>query len=181
MLSSPPNTLDELEAISQYNSCLRELLDKHAPVKKRRLRSANHKGWYTDLLHSQRQHKRALQRKYNKSKDPDDLTALLLERDNLKKCIVKAKSDFYQNKISEVEHDKSALVKCVKNLLHQQTTQKLPDNQSPKEFCDSLNNFFITKIDNIRKDFADTPECLKQAIVSSILKKPNLENIPKNY
>ena len=170
----------------------------------------------------------------------------------MKKCIVKAKSDFYQNKISEVEHDKSALFKCVKHLLHQQTTQKLPDNQSPKEFCDSLNNFFITEIDNIRKDFADTPECqdydncsvdniltqftplsldkianlvknsssktcdldplptkilkqcpellpviqtiingslrearvpacLKQAIVSPILKKPNLENIPNNY
>ena len=81
MLSSPLNTLDEL--VSQYNSCLRELLDQHAPVTKRKLRSANHKGWYIDALHSRRQYKRALQQKYNKLKDPDGLTAFLLERDNL--------------------------------------------------------------------------------------------------
>ena len=31
--------------------------------------------------------------------------------------------------------------------------------QQTAEHCKSLNNFFITKIDNICKDFTDTPEC----------------------
>ena len=147
VVTSPASSLED--STNQYNCDLSNILDKHAPTKSRKLRHRTNNGWYNETIHGQKQRKRALQRKYQQSRDPKDLSELIRERDSLKTNIASTKTEFYKSKIHEVEHDKSALFKQVNMLLHKNTNQALPDKQSPKEFCDNHNSFFVSKIDKI--------------------------------
>ena len=44
----PPNTLDEL--VECYNNTLRSVLDKHAPVRARHLKSQTRTPWFNDEI-----------------------------------------------------------------------------------------------------------------------------------
>ena len=57
----PPNTLDEL--VECYNNTLRSVLDKHAPVRARHLKSQSRPPWFNDEIVKARRERRGAERK----------------------------------------------------------------------------------------------------------------------
>ena len=65
--------------------------------------------------------------------------------------INQAKSEYYENQISQCK-DQKAIFKVVESLLHQKGNVKLPSHACQKELAHRFNDFFIAKISKIRKD-----------------------------
>ena len=68
----PPNTLDEL--VECYNNTLRSVLDKHAPVRARHLKSQSRPPWFNDEIVKARRERRRAERKWRASWLNSDLT-----------------------------------------------------------------------------------------------------------
>ena len=65
--------------------------------------------------------------------------------------INQAKSEYYENQISQCK-DQKAIFKVVDSLLHHKGNVKLPSHACQKELAHRFNDFFIAKISKIRKD-----------------------------
>ena len=141
--------------VYQYDTCLTEILDKHAP-KKTFTAKEKKQPWYTKEIHSKRREKRYLQRQFKKDRSDKNLSNLIQCRNELKDLINNTKISYNSRIISEVSHDKSALFKKVKTLLHKNDALQLPSSVTASEFSNDLNNFFVEKIEKIRNEFSDT-------------------------
>ncbi len=154
LITHPSDDLDRL--VDQYNTCLSEILDKHAP-KRSFIVKEKKQPWYSDEIHSKRKEKRCLQRKFRKDRSDVNLNNMLKCRNDLKELIYKTKIEHNSRIIAEASHDQSTLFKKVNSLLHKNQSLQLPNEVSASEFSDKLNNFFVDKIDKIRSEFPDTP------------------------
>ena len=77
-------------------------------------------------------------------------------------------------------------LKKVNSFLHKHPAMPLPNSTSPSEFTETLHDFFIGKIDNIRKEFSDTEVgCFDfdEAVISTTLSRFRLldTNEVKSY
>ena len=61
----PPNTLEEL--VECYNNTLRSVLDKHAQVRARHLKSQTRPPWFNDEIMRARRERRSAERKWQAS------------------------------------------------------------------------------------------------------------------
>lgn len=157
LITNPSSDLNGL--VDQYNDCLAELLDKYAPRTERRVRLVNRQQWYTNEIHKAKQQKRALARKYRKSRTQRDFNRLINQRDNLKTLISTAKCKYISNTIEAVKHNQKVLYQKFNSILHRTKENPMPETKTQSEVCNSLGNYFITKIDDIRSSFVDSEEC----------------------
>ena len=143
LISNPETELTDL--VNQYNTCLKSLLDKHAPLTRRSIK-AKRNPWYTSDIHTLRTKKRMQQRRWKKSQLDSDLKHLKQIRDDLKTLISKTKIAYYRNRIQESSHNQGALFRTVKSLLHYQKDTPFFDKPA-LTFGNELNDYFISKIE----------------------------------
>ena len=73
------------------------------------------------------------------------------QRDHVTKLIHKAKSAYFTTKCEECGNDQKALFRFLNQLLHKNDTCPLPDYTSLIDLLQSFSDFFLSKIENIRK------------------------------
>ena len=66
LIQNPADDLDEL--VANYNSVLRELFDKHAPMSEREVVLRPHSKWFNKQIQKAKQERRQAERKFQKSK-----------------------------------------------------------------------------------------------------------------
>ena len=76
----PSNNLDVL--VCQYNHCLSNILDKHAPELTRNIRRKPKQPWNSDLIRDERKKLGYLERKWRKTKSTEDWDAFKAQRNN---------------------------------------------------------------------------------------------------
>ena len=142
-LESSHNT-DLNDLVKQYNTGLKSILDKHAPLTRCAIKAKRNK-WYTSDIHKLRTEKRKQQRKWKKTQSITDLESLTKTRDKLKALITETKISYYRNLIQKSSHNQGALFKTVNTLLHKTDTNPFPDKPH-SSFSNELNDFFISQI-----------------------------------
>ena len=142
LVCNPADDIDDL--VSQYNMCLKSLMDIHAPIKTVKVKDKRNP-LYSSEIHSMRQRKRALQRKYHKSRSEHDLKSLIQCRDELKELIKTAKIEHFSKVINENQRDQSKLFRVVKSMLHNKPDMQIPTETTQSDFSNKLNDFFISK------------------------------------
>ena len=152
LVTNPADDLDVL--VSQYNTCLKSILDIHAPIETITLKPKKNP-WYSQEIHILRQNKRAFQRKFKKTRADSDLHNLIQCRDDLKSLIRSTKVNYFSKLINDAQFDQGNLFRRVKSMLNKKNSVPIPENTSETEFCNELNEFFITKIEAIRAEFND--------------------------
>ena len=76
----------------------------------------------------------------------------LTKRDEYVKCVSTAKRTYYMAKIEQCGSDQKRLFAVLNELVHKKENSKLPEHLSESNLVETINNFFIDKIKNIRKD-----------------------------
>ncbi len=155
IVCNPPEELHEL--VDSYNTCLRGLLDKHAPVTTKDIPVKDRQPWYSDDIKTAKQYRRKLERKYLKTDLAIDEELLKLQRNKVNILINKTRSEFFSNKISECGSDHKSLFNVVKGLFHSNSEHKFPECSSLDVLSEQFSQFFIGKIQKIRDKLDSMP------------------------
>ena len=141
--------LDSL--VSDYNSKLTTLLDKHAPVRSKVIRMRTKVEWYTDKIREAKRKRRQLERLWRKSKLTVHHQMYSEQRNHVNRLITSAKAEYYTGKVQECENDTKRIFKVISSLLGKEQSQSLPEHDSLAKLTESFNEFFIQKISLIRE------------------------------
>lgn len=150
LCKNPASDVESL--VKQYNTCLAEILEKHAPLETK-VKREKRQPWYTNEIHAMRQNRKRVQRRFKKNDTAENLQEVIRLRDDLDALIERTKTAYNSKMIDDVKHDQGKLFKRVNTLLKRKHDFNIPDNLSPNEFGDVLNDFFVSKIETIRSEF----------------------------
>jgi hypothetical protein len=142
------NDVDELAGT--YNSVLGEILDKHAPLKKKVVTIHPTAPWYKEDIMNAKKERRHAEKKWRETGLCVHREIYCEARDKVTALIVKSKEEYYKDRINSSDDSQKALYACVKELLGSSKTSRLPSCESEQELSDRLATFFVEKIIKIR-------------------------------
>ena len=90
----PSKTLDEL--VEYYNSTLRSVLDKHAPVQARHLKSRSRPPWFKDEIVKARRERWRTERKWRASRLSSDLAVFQAKRNFALHVVNESRRAYYK-------------------------------------------------------------------------------------
>lgn len=140
------------EYVSNYNSTLTNLLDSHAPIISKTIQLRPNAPYYTQEIREEKQVRRKLERKWQKSKLTVDKDIYKQQCKVVNNMLNKSRTEYYSQKITENSKDQKALYKIANSLFQKETTVPLPTHTSVKDLSEEFANFFSEKISKIRRN-----------------------------
>ena len=151
--NNEPST-DMKVAVSVYDSLMRSITDKYAPVKTKLIKIVPSAPWFDAEYLRLRKLRRKAEKKYRKS-------GLFIDREefiNLRKqstdLALKKKQEYYSRKINQCNGNRRSLYTCLNELLDTKQESVLPSHNSNTELANRFQNYFTQKICEIRKAFS---------------------------
>ena len=124
-------------------------LDRHAPLRARRVTDRPSAPWMTAEIKSLKSEKRRAERRWRKSGLPDHKLLFKTLVSKLNFLICKSKKLYYESKIIAATTSKQ-LFTFVSDMYGKGNVTVLPSNIPLSELPEKFNNFFISKISKIR-------------------------------
>ena len=157
---------DFQELVERYDTTLKTILNKHAPLKTKYVSIRPRAPWLTHEVKELKQQRRKRERQWRRNKSEETRIAFQESRNKCRAAINAAKNRFYSEKIYECEKDQKKLFHLVKSLLKPQPSPSLYCDLTP----DGFGNFFVAKIDKIRQDLdsIDLPQVALPSTTSDI-------------
>jgi hypothetical protein len=153
IITEMANTLEEL--LAQYQDGLSSLLEKHAPLIKRRFTIRPENPWASSEIFEMRRRVRKQERRWRRTRLEIDKQLLQNYLSELKRGISNAKANFLEKKITESgEH--ASLIKIVDSFLEKKSGLVLPKHKSLPVLLEDFGKFFVTKIKDLLCTLPDT-------------------------
>jgi DNA-directed RNA polymerase subunit F len=143
----PSKSLEGL--VCQYNSVLKELLDKHAPLVDKKIVIRPDNQWYTEETRTGKIKRRACERKWRKSKLEVDRLEYKQQCIKVNTMLTEAKTKYYSEMVTNSTGQKE-LFKIVDKLMHRKTVSPLPKHETPLELANRFSEYFDEKIRTLR-------------------------------
>lgn len=150
LVCNPAETLDE--AVSQYNSILSGLLDKHAPEVVKPLRTHPSSPWFTAEIKAQKTVYRQAERRWRKHPLTVNFQIYQDAYTEYRVMCTEAKKSFFQQKVQECADNQKALYSMASRLMFKGKSTALPSHTDSQEMAQSFAQFFDDKIDKIRNE-----------------------------
>ena len=144
------NTVD---LANQYNSLLSSILDKHAPLKSKRVSCRPDNPWMSPSIIEAKRHRRYLEQTWRHNPTPLNRSRLTKQTNFCNRLMSKAKSNYYTSVISENSTDQRSLWKAFNKILHRHPVRLLPECPSLKQLAENFGCYFSKKISLIRSSF----------------------------
>jgi hypothetical protein len=144
LITHPPSTLSDL--VDCYNSTLSQLLNKHAPLKPKIIRTKPPSPWFTQALQKLKLAKHRLERIWSRTHSFEDHKNLRSATNHYHAAIIKAKRSYNSSLISSSSTNPRQLWKNVNKLLHRSSLPALPSYDSLSLLSQSFAKFFSEKI-----------------------------------
>ena len=141
------------DLLTTYNSNLNDLLNVHAPLQTKVLRSKSHSPWISQDIRSEVQRRCLLEKKWRKSGLTVHKQMYKQQINMVNKLISEAKRSFYSSKIEESSQDPKALFKTVDVLLNRKPACILLTEPATTNLAETFAAFFDGKIRKIRSAF----------------------------
>ena len=136
------------EAITLYNTVLTELMDKHCPLIKKKIK-INTTPWRDTEICELRRRRRAAERAWRKGTGDKDLYKKLIKNfevmDHKKKC------QYHKDSLEASAGDPKTLFKKLNRLLGNEANN-LPLHNDSQKLAEEFKDFFAEKVDSIRAD-----------------------------
>ena len=151
----PSTSLDE--AVHLYNTTLSQLLDRHAPVIKKRLKKKP-EPWIDEELRNLRKKRRTAERDFRSDKSNQTNRQKWLRLKNEFNSLAAIKQCAYTKKsLRSSSGDMKTLYKKVNRLLGTPSPD-LPEHKDPSTLAEDFKEFFHEKINNIRQKINEEAE-----------------------
>jgi exonuclease III len=144
LITHPPSELSDL--VDCYNSTLSDLLNKHAPLKSKIIRTKAANPWYTPALKKLKLAKRHLERVWSRSHSSEDHKNLRTATNHYHAAIIKAKRAYNSTLISSSLTNPRHLWNNINKILHRSSMPVLPSYESLSSLSQSFATFFSDKI-----------------------------------
>lgn len=151
LLKNPCQSADTLSG--QYEKTLTSLLDKHAPLKTRKVVPKPPNPWMTSEIQAAKRHRRFLEREWRKNPTLYNRSRLTRQTRHCNRMMSKAKSACYSDMIKTSSSDPKSLWRTFNTILHRCAPTKLPSYTSISSLAEKFGNFFVDKITIIRSSF----------------------------
>ena len=99
--------------VASYNTCMLDILDKHAPTQTRTITIRPYSPWFNDQLTEEKKKKRKLKARAGISELQVDHNLFCAQANSYYSLLDKAKAEYYNNHISEAGHDQKSLFKSL--------------------------------------------------------------------
>lgn len=142
-------SVDDL--VSNYNTIISDLIDKHAPMKSANVPVRQAAEWYSDELRSAKQERRQCERRWRKSGLTVHKEAFISKRNEVNKMINEARSRYYRNLIQEHQDNPKRLFNVMFTLLGRKKSRVQPPGRSDRDLSQEFNMYFVNKITNVRQ------------------------------
>ena len=147
------SSVDMGEVVLAYDTLMRELTDKYAPLKTKLTKIVPSAPWFDSEYKELRKSRRKAEKKYRKSGLPKDKEKFVNLRQQTTNQALKKKQNHYSKKIDECNGNGKSLYACVNKLLDIKQESVLPSHNSDVELANRFQQYFTEKIRDIRKAF----------------------------
>ena len=139
-----PDSLNDL--IKCYNDTLYQVLEKHAPLRSKVIRSRPLVPWFNADIKNARREKRKAERKWRHSGKHDDMLSYIQIKKWKKRLMKEARSQYYCDFISDLKK----LFAAANTLLdHRKKNTVLPPCNNKLELAYRMGSYFVKKITDI--------------------------------
>ena len=121
---NPPETLEDLDTC--YNSTLKVVLDKHAPLITRSIKKRPRVPWFNEEIKMAKRERRKAEKRWRRTKLYTYLAAFKVKRNATTALMNKARREFYTNFIEEKSKDQKKLFAACNSLLNRGSADPLP-------------------------------------------------------
>ena len=153
-----------------YNKVLSQILDKHAPLKRKSRVIRPLAPWYNDTIDVVRKEVRKAERTWRKTALTVHQQIFKEKRNQLMNTIKTAKKSYMQEKIKASDQSQKALFQCVDEFLYKSKVSALPTNIPEENLPNEFSNFFLKKIADIQINFTTEEEKLHTEVLSGSTK-----------
>ena len=163
-----------------YNSTLKDIYDKLAPVQTRVVNRRPWAPWYNEDLREAKREKRRAERKFRKTKLTVSKQMYIEACERYNRLLENCKTSYYKNKIEGADRNR---LFCLVNSLFKTSKNILPTHNSREVLADEFNTYFINKIRGIRNEIEKLhPASQTKDTMSAILPLTQLSefNLPDN-
>ena len=143
---------DSTDQLGVYNTCLRQLLDRHAPLVTRTVTDRTSAPWMTLEIKQAKVQPRLVERKWRESGLAVHREIYVKQRNLVSNMISKAKKDYLCDKIVNCGSSRE-LFRLSSQMMGKFGDTMLPSNISSESLPVKFNEFFVHKIDEIRRSF----------------------------
>ena len=134
----------------QYCTVLRDLMNNHAPERKKVVVIRPMVSWYNEDITSEKQKRRQLERKWRITKSTVYRKSYEQQRNNTQQEMQNAKRSDLNKQVTDCAGDQKQLFRIANNITYQKQDNPLPPYDSIVELVNGFNDFFTEKIELIR-------------------------------
>ncbi len=158
------STVSELLSITdiqdlavQYNVRLSDCLERHAPMSTKSITARPKVPWFNDTLKQLKRERRKVEKTWRRT-DLETDEAIFKRTKNKYACMLNnAHRNHYESEIREASGNQRKLFAIIQELASVKRDSPLPDHESIQKLADSFSDFFLQKIENIRKEIDSQP------------------------
>ena len=150
-------TVEDL--VTSYNSILREILDKHAPLKSNRLHPCHSQPWFTDRIKDEIRIRHMKEHKWKNNPTEHNLNAFYQQRRHVANIIKQAQRSFYIEKLLVNRTNFKEIFIITNMLLGRNDPSHLPPSEDPAILVQEFSDFFHDKIKSISVTIKPTSNC----------------------
>ncbi|CAH3133392.1 unnamed protein product, partial [Pocillopora meandrina] len=146
-LCCPSSCEDFDKFVQSYNYTLSSILDRHAPLKSKVMRSRPQVPWYSqEIAEAKREERRKAERRWRLSKLYYNLAVFKVKRNAVYNLMNKARQAFYAKLIEDNSCNQRKLFRVSKRLFNQSQGDELPLNLHAHTFANEVGKYFVSKI-----------------------------------
>ena len=168
VVAAPPT--DEM-LHTRYDSTLKAILDVHAPEKNVTLTVRPNCAWINDSILQEKRKRRRLETRWRRTELAVDKQAFTEQRNLVNLQIEKARSAYYEARVTECGNDQKKLFGLVESLL------KAPSVNGSDHSSDEFNSFFTQKVLRIHDSLDSTEHSHNQDPVTAVNRFDNFSPV----
>ena len=139
--------------IAEFNTKIITTLDKHAPIRSKKISNRLSKPWFDSNLIKHRKFVRNLEGKFRKYNQHHQWLAFKIERGKYFKRVKAAKRTYISQEIKNNKGDIKTLYEFINTLTGRHKSEEtFPDSSSDTDLANNFGDFFLNKILKIRQD-----------------------------
>ena len=156
-MSLQGETVEDL--VTSYNSKLSEILDKHAPLRSRRLHPCHSQPWFTDRIKDEIRVRHKKESMWKNNPNEYNLNPFYCQqRTHVSNIIKQAQRSFYIEKLLENRTNFKEIFTITNKLLGRNDPSPLPPSEDPARLSQEFSGYFQDKINSIMLQLKPTSD-----------------------
>ena len=148
------STINDLgQVVSDYNTEMANLMDRHAPKVTKEVKIVPSAPWFDTEYKELRRHRRKAEKKYKQTGMPEHKESFKSLRKQTTSLALHKKQQYFIGQINEAKNKQKCLFSIVNKLMDVRQDVSLPTANSDEELANKFQVYFKEKISKIREEF----------------------------